>query len=259
MVAAALWSCRAPLVAILNAPEQNAERISEMLFGEAVNIEQGLPGWAKIRAKRDGYRGWVADSALQAWEGQPTHRVNPPLALVFSRPDIKSSLMQRLHRGSMLRLHEAGGDFLELADGGFIHARHVQPLDAGAGEPLDVALSFLGAPYLWGGRTGDGIDCSALVQTSLLECGIDCPRDTGDQRDAFSTHHVVDGCRRGDLVYFPGHVGMMVDNVSLLHANAFWMTTMVEPLVTVADRLRQIAAEPILAVIRLAHSSRSAA
>jgi hypothetical protein len=226
-----------------------------MLFGEFVHIEQDLPGWAEIRAQRDGYRGWVADGALQVGAGHPTHRVSLPSALVFARPDIKSSLAQRLHRGSLLCLHEAGSDFLELADGGFIHERHVQPLDVGAGEPLEVAMSFLGAPYLWGGRTGDGIDCSALVQTALLECGIDCPRDTGDQRAAFSAHHVVDVCRRGDLVYFPGHVGMMVDNVSLLHANAFWMTTMVEPLATVTDRLRPIVAEPILAVIRLARSS----
>lgn len=248
---ATMWRCDVPLVAMRSAPGLDAERVSELLFGEVVRIEQRSFGWVGIQTQHDGYRGWIPETSLQTGAGQATHRAGLMSALVFTRPDIKSSLVQRLHRGSSLRLHDTGGDFLELADGGFIHRRHVVPVGLVASDPVAVALSFLGTPYLWGGRTGDGIDCSALVQTALLECGIACPRDTGDQCVAFGAHRVAGKHLRGDLIYFPGHVGIMVDSVNMLHANAFWMMTMIEPLEAVVDRLRPSAAEPILAVIRL--------
>ena len=243
------WYCRTPVTTLRLFADHSGEAASQLLYGEVVEVLDGIEGWSRVRADRDDYYGWVADACLAMPGRSPSHRVSQSAALVFTHPDIKSPLLQRLYFSSPLSLTEVEGDFYHLADGGFIHRRHVAPVALTAADSVTVALGFIGAPYLWGGRTCDGIDCSALVQTALLACGVACPRDTGDQRVAFG-HTTASDMRRGDLVFFPGHVGIMVDDSNLLHANAHWMTTLVEPVAAVSDRLRSRHAAPILAIAR---------
>jgi len=239
-----------PRASLRKAPDAGAEQTSELLFGEVVQRDRRERGWSQVRAIRDGYTGWIVDAAIAPAAIAASHRVSQPSGLVFARPDIKSPLLQRFYQGSLLALEPVDGVFHQVCGGGFIHYRHVSARFVVDSDPVAIGMRFVGTPYLWGGRTCDGIDCSALVQTALQACGIDCPRDTGDQRAAFG-HAVVSGePRRGDLVFFPGHVGMMIDGSQLLHANAFWMTTIVEPLAAVIDRLRPSVDQPILAVVR---------
>lgn len=240
-----------PKTPILQRPETGAERVSELLFGERVEVSEAAGGWARVCAQRDGYVGWVDAVSLRIADSAASHRIGQPSGLVFARPDIKSPLLARYFYGSPLVLGAVDGDFHTVDSGGFIHRRHVGVESAVEADPVEVAMNFARAPYLWGGRTCDGIDCSALVQTALQACGIACPRDTGEQRAAFEGRTVSGDSQRGDLVFFPGHVGMMVDGKRLLHANAFWMATVIEPLAAVVERFRPAVADPILAVIRL--------
>lgn len=234
-----------------NRPSPTSELASQLLFGEGVDILEQIEGWSRVRVQCDGYCGWISDIVVRENDAAATHRISQPSGLVFARPDIKAPLVQRLYLGSPLALQQAAGGFYELAGVGYVHTRHIARVKAaGAPDPLAVALQFLNTPYLWGGRTCDGIDCSGLVQAALLACGIGCPRDTGDQRAALADRTVADEPRRGDLVYFPGHVGIMTDGDHLLHANAFWMSTVIEPLSDVVERFRPAVAEPVLAVIR---------
>lgn len=251
MTAPDSWHCALPKLPVLQRPDPDAEQASELLFGERVQVSERVGAWSKVSARRDGYTGWVDQAALRVGDIPASHRVGQPSGLVFTRPDIKSPLLARYFFSSPLTLGRVQGDFHAVENGGFIHRRHVAVQAAVETDAVDVASGFLHAPYLWGGRTCDGIDCSALVQTALQACGIACPRDTGEQRVSFADRAVSGEARRGDLVFFPGHVGMMVDGERLLHANAFWMATVIEPLVAVIERFQPAVADPILAFIRL--------
>ncbi len=258
MVAPGPWTCRLAKAPLRHTPARDGEQVSEILFGEVCEVSDRAGDWVRVCLVRDNYCGWTPDTALSRPSvGVPTttvysteYRIGQPAALVFTRPDIKSPLLHRLYLGSPLAISSAEGDFYELDSGGFVHRRHLTAQTELGTGPVDVALGFIGTPYLWGGRTCDGIDCSGLVQTALHACGFDCPRDTGDQRAAFAADAVSGPLQRGDLVYFPGHVGIMVDAAHLLHANAFWMSTVVEPLIAVTSRLQQDVCDPIVAVIR---------
>lgn len=257
MVELLLRRCGLAKASVLASPRPDAEQVTELLFGEVVEVTERVGHWAHITLARDSYRGWVVDAALipdvVSDPHEISHYISKPSSLIFARPDIKSPLMQRLYYGSPILASQADGGFHRLASGGFIHRRHIAAQSIVEADPVAVAMRFAGAPYLWGGRTCDGIDCSALVQTALLACGVACPRDTGDQRAVFAAYTITDSYRRGDLLFFPGHVGIMVDDTNLLHANAFWMTTLVEPLTAVVDRFSPAVVDPILAVIRLFH------
>jgi cell wall-associated NlpC family hydrolase len=173
-----------------------------------------------------------------------------PFALIFADADIKAPLVGRLSLGALLH-GQTNGDFLRI-DSGFIHSRHVRAIDAIESDPVAVAERLIGAPYLWGGRAADGIDCSGLVQRALGLGGIAAPRDSDQQRDGLGRSLGDDeALMRGDLVFFPGHVGLMVDAEHIIHANAFWMAVTVEPLADVVARLAPTHASPISARRRI--------
>ncbi|TAK07606.1 MAG: glycoside hydrolase, partial [Rhizorhabdus sp.] len=180
----------------------------------------------------------------------PTHRVTARVALLFAAPSIKAPTIGTLPFGA----HVAGttaDDFLR-TDAGYLHYRHVAPIGELAGDPVAVGETFLGMPYLWGGRGADGIDCSGLVQVAFAACGIAAPRDTDLQREALGEPLPQEArLRRGDIISFPGHVGLMVDESSLLHANAHWMSVVIEPLADVVARLEPHHDRPILGRRRL--------
>lgn len=232
-----------------SAARPDAEAVSQILAGEAFAVLDIAGGWAWGYAVHDHYVGYVEATALGDHESS-SHRIGVREAPVFAAPSIKSAVLRILPFGAGVT-GEPGDGFLAVEDG-FIHDRHVRPIDEIAGDAVSIAELFLGTPYLWGGRGAGGIDCSGLVQIALAATGVAVPRDT-DQQRAHVGRELADGdtLRRGDLVFFPGHVGLMVDDSRLLHANAYWMSTVIEPLADVVARLVPICDRPILSRRRL--------
>jgi cell wall-associated NlpC family hydrolase len=228
--------CLAPATPVLGTPRADGQAVSQLLMGEAFAVLDVTGGWAWGYRREDRYVGYVAADAVGPATA-PTHLVSAPLALVFAAPDIKSPVAARWPMGARFAGEIADGGFVACAEG-FVHQRHVRLIDSVESDPVSVAERLIGQPYLWGGRGGGGIDCSGLVQLALESCGKPCPRDSDQQRDELGQDIPAEASlRRGDLIFLPGHVGMMMDEERLIHANAHWMAVTVEPLAGVLSRL----------------------
>ena len=203
------------------------------------------------------YRRDIADvelaSALFAprARNEPDHRITAPLAPVLAEADIKSPVIATWSMGARFA-GSAKGKFIAIEDGGYVHGRHAAPLHITSEDYVATAEQLIGQPYLWGGRGAGGIDCSGLVQIALNLAGVGCPRDSDQQQAALGLELPADApLRRGDLIFFPGHVGMMADDQMLLHANAHWMAVAREPLADVVARLAPDHTQPVSARRRL--------
>lgn len=222
------------------APSPDALLETEALFGEELVVYDELEGWAWAQIATDGYVGYIPSAALSAELGPgPTHKVAALRTLLFPSPSIKSPPVDALSLGARLSVVDQDGRFAVLDTGAYGVASHLQPLDANEPDPVAVAERFIGAPYLWGGRTSLGLDCSGLVQVALGACGIAAPRDADLQEAILGRPVAFDEARRGDLVFWKGHVAFMRDPATLLHANAHAMTVALEPL---AEGVARIAA-----------------
>ena len=244
-------ACRvvADMVTVRAHPSREGRAISQLVHGEGFDMIDKAGGWAWGRCLHDDYVGYVRADALGPVQ-PATHRVMAPLALVFANADIKAPVVKALPIGAQVTGQE-DGNFLRI-DEGYVHQRHVADLATLESDPVAVAERLIGAPYRWGGRGGAGVDCSGLVQRALELAGIAAPRDSDMQRDQLGQHLSEDApLRRGDLIFFPGHVGFMLDEARLLHANAYWMSTVIEPLAAVVDRLQSTHAQPITARKRI--------
>ncbi len=228
--------CTWPGVTIHADPDGQSTAVSSLLLGETFIAFDVVGGWAWGQCLHDRYVGWIEAAALVPHGDLPaTHWVIAPLAPVFAAPDIKAHVMLVLPMMARLVADGIHGRFVAAASG-FVHDRHLAPLTVHRSDPAAVALSLVGAPYVWGGRSALGLDCSGLTQTALRACGVFCPRDSDQQAATFAAIDPSDR-RRGDLVTFPGHVGILADADTLIHANAHWMSTVAEPLADVAARL----------------------
>lgn len=233
-----------------SAPRADAEAVSQILPGESFAILDIAGGWAWGYSLHDHYVGYLPEAALGD-PVDPSHRVIAREAILFAGPSIKSAAIGTLPFGANIAGAEAE-NFVE-TKAGFIHKRHLAVVDAApAADAVAIAELYLGAPYLWGGRGDGGIDCSGLVQMALAATGIAAPRDTDQQRaDTGEALPEEARLRRGDIVHFPGHVGLMANETDLIHANAFWMGVVIEPLSDVVDRLLPHHDRPILSRRRI--------
>jgi cell wall-associated NlpC family hydrolase len=235
------WRCTASRVMVRQAPSADAPAISQLLLGEEFAVIDMSGGWAWGYCSHDHYVGYVAAEALSREIAAATHVISTPLALVFAEADIKSDAVVRLPMGARVTALEVNETGFIHTGKGWLHPRHAMPVGDIKADPVAIAEQLIGAPYLWGGRAGDGLDCSGLVQLSLAFCGIFAPRDSDQQQAALGREipRPPSGeaeLRRGDLIFFPGHVGFMADAERLIHASAWWMRVQVEPLADVVAR-----------------------
>jgi hypothetical protein len=228
---------------VRRAPTPDAEQMSEALMGERVTVfEFDGEGWAWGQLGSDGYVGYLPASALMAPRAAPTHKVTALRTLAFPGPSIKQppSLAPPLgSRVTVLRQQ----DRFAVAPAGYFPASHLAPLGHVETDFVAVAERFLGTPYLWGGKTSSGLDCSGLVQVALGACGIVCPRDSDMQEQALGRPIDLAEARRGDLVFWKGHVAIVRDEMTLLHANAFHMAVAIEALAEGIARIRAAGSE----------------
>jgi len=223
-------------------PSPDAALTTEALRGDQVTVyEETEEGWCWGQLLSDGYVGWLSANALSTPGAAPTHKVAALRTLVFPAPSIKHPPLEGLPLGSRLAVLGQEKDFAVLANG-YLPARHLVPLDAAEPDFVAVAERFVGVPYLWGGKTSLGIDCSGLVQVALTAAGIGCPRDS-DMQEATLGESVTPAphftnVQRGDLMFWKGHVAIAVDSHRIIHANAFHMAVVIEPLAEAVARIR---------------------
>ncbi len=237
-----------PMANITMAPR--GARASQLLFGETFLVLESYDGFSFGQAERDGQVGYVLSGALGAPEA-PTHWVAAPATHLYPKPDVKSPPDVSVYFGSQVRAVEETENHIRIHTGHFIPRPHVQPIKARFSDVVGVADYFLGSPYLWGGNSRWGIDCSGLVQMALLACGMDCPRDS-DQQMVLG-REVQDGepLQRGDLVFWKGHVGFLANQDMLLHANATHMAVAYEPFEEAVARIAAKGEGPVVSKRRL--------
>lgn len=242
--------------AIRAAASDDAPLNTQLLCGEVFAVERESNGWAEGVSRQDGYRGFVRMEALAQPVLIHTHRVSAVRTYVFAEPDIKSPPRALLSLNSKIAAGTRQGQFIQAQRLGWIFTGHLAALDATEPDFVAVAERFVNSPYLWGGKQSQGLDCSGLIQLALEAAGARCPRDSADQErwahERWAAAPVtadLSGLRRGDLVFWPGHVGVMTDTVNFLHANAHHMMTVIEPLFNAARRIAH-AGPPIRAIYR---------
>jgi len=229
--------CAAPAAGLHRTPDPASEQMDQILFGEVFEvIEEEAGGFVWGQARRDGYVGFVAAGALAAPAPEPTHRISALRTYAFAEPSIKSRASGPYSMNSLVAVEAEEGRLRKVAGAGWVAAEHLAPVGVFETDLAAVAERFLGAPYLWGGRESLGLDCSGLVQQALFACGLACPRDA-DQQAGLGHEIGRKDFRRGDLVFWRGHVAIALDDTRIVHANGHHMMVAIEPLETALERI----------------------
>ncbi|PXW65440.1 NlpC/P60 family protein [Methylobacterium sp. B4] len=246
-----------PAAPLRRAPRPEAGLDTEAVLGDAVTVFDRGDGFAWVQIARDGYVGYLPEAALGPADPAPTHRVAALRTFVYPAPDLKRPHVAHLSLGAALALEGDEGEYRRLAQGGYVFAGHVAPLGSAEPDFAATAERLVGTPYLWGGRTSLGLDCSGLVQICLETAGRACPRDADQQERALGEPLPpgLDGLARGDLVFWKGHVGLMLDADRLIHANGHHMAVAVEPLREAAERIAAKSFGALTSIRRLAPHS----
>jgi cell wall-associated NlpC family hydrolase len=246
-----------PQTAVRATPAPDAPLLTEALKGERVMVyDLNAEGWAWGQLVADNYVGWLSANALVPAGTPPTHKVTALRTFVFPGPSIKLPPLEALPLGARVPIARVQDRLAVTRSGGYVPAPHLAPLDAAEPDFVAVAERFLGVPYLWGGKTALGLDCSGLVQVSLTAAGISCPRDSDMQEAALGRPipepnppaHAGEGTeaaalQRGDLVFWKGHVAIVRDGGTIIHANAFHMAVVIEPIAQALARIREAGSE----------------
>lgn len=226
-----------PLADLLARPDGPRNR--QLLCGEAVLLLERAERHGFVQSDRDGYCGWLDLAAIRT-DHAVTHRVIAPATLLYASPTIKRREIGSLSFGSLLAIRTEEGRFDETMDGLFVPHVHLAPLANRMSNPASVAEMFLGTPYLWGGNSRAGIDCSGLVQAALIACGIACPGDSDLQFRALGRPLAADELpKRNDLYFWKGHVALALDEKRIIHANAHAMAVTIESADTAMTRTAQ--------------------
>lgn len=233
-----------PLVDLLREPDGPRDR--QLLYGDEVTVLSKADSWSYLQARKDGYCGFVPSDALGP-EEPATHQVCAPATHLYQAANLKSPDRTSLSFGSRLSVTAEMDGFAETA-GGFVPLQHLKLMEHLETDPAAVAQLFLGTPYLWGGNSRFGIDCSGLVQAALLACGIRCPGDSDLQ---MALGAPTEGAfERNDLLFWKGHVALVMDGAHLIHATAHSMSCLIEPIAEVMERIEKTEG-PLLAHRRL--------
>jgi len=241
----------APRLAIMGTNTDNtaARRLTTALYGEEVEVYAHNGEYAHVRLKDDQYAGWAKLDQIGEVKDAPTHRVAAPMSYAFAGPDIKSAPKTTLFLNARVVAGDQEGALVNCGEIGWVPEVHLAPIGVHGSDPAKIALGLYGAPYLWGGNDSFGVDCSGLTQAAFKACGLQLPRDS-DMQFNWSGAHVPDwqatgALERNDLVFWRGHVGIMLDGETLLHANGHFMSTMYEPLEGAIKRIGEIYGDPI--------------
>ncbi|WP_084169005.1 C40 family peptidase [Hellea balneolensis] len=251
-----------PIAPLHSKASKHSGQDTQLLYGHHFDVYEVKKGWVWGQAKsplkgskEKGYVGFVPSRFLEEAKVRATHIVTALKAPMFTAPDIKSHIVQSLPLGAHVKAQEEQADFLQIGAGGYIHQNHVRAITKpySISDYVEVAEAHLGLPYVWGGISTDGLDCSGLVLSALRATGRDALRDT-DMMEATLGHHLhisQRGLKRGDLIFWKGHVGIMQTSGRLLHANAYHMCVSTEPLREAARRIMERGGGPMTAIKRL--------
>ncbi len=240
----------AGLAALRKTPAPDAETVSQALHGERVVLHHCENGFGLIQTLADRYTGWADITALSAPEMTVTHRLRVLRAYVYPEPSIKSVPRYEISLGAKLVSdNQREGRFLKCARAGWLYEDQLGLVDDFETDPAAVAQRYMHAPYLWGGRESVGVDCSGLMQQAFAACGVSLPRDSDMQSDwageVIENWQSPGALQRNDLVFWKGHVGIMLDTGMFLHANGYHMAVAAEPLKTAITRISNQYGEPI--------------
>lgn len=251
---------RTPFVPVFAAPQLDAERVTEALAGETIAVFERERGWVWGQLERDGYVGYIPESAVMQGARDMTHIVTAFETFMYAAPDIKSEAISTLSMNAQIAAADTSDRFLRLQTGAYVIESHTAQIGTYAPDFVAVCERFLGVPYLWGGRTSHGVDCSGLVQMGMIAAGLPCPRDTDMQRQALGRPLALTpdltGLKRGDLLFWHGHVGIVTDGLHLLHANAHHMYVAKEPVMAAVARIA-VGGTPLLEIRRPASLGRA--
>ncbi|WP_173934828.1 NlpC/P60 family protein [Chelativorans sp. Marseille-P2723] len=236
-----------PVVNVHTAPDRYSGMDTQLLHGDGVCVFERGAGWAWVQAARDRYVGYVEESALTQTQAASTHVVSVPRSFVYPEPELKTPPVTAHSMGARVAVVEEvenrGTLYAVLASGEAMIARHLLPVGAVFTDFVSVAEQFIHAPYLWGGASGFGLDCSGLVQLSMFMAGQRVPRDTYMQANIGS--EVETEVKRGDLVFWRGHVAILTDDENVIHANGYTMTVSREPLAEATRRIEPFYGRPV--------------
>ncbi len=243
------------VIPLRHAPEHDALLDTQALKGERVMVyDRTIEGWAWGQLKSDGYVGWMPDLALVKPRATPTHQVIALRTFAFPGPSIKLPPVETLPLGARIEVVRTDATFAITNQRHYLPLSHVAALDVVEPDFVAVAERFVGTPYLWGGKTSLGIDCSGLVQIALAAAGVAAPRDTDMQEGALGAPRppsAINDLMRGDLLFWKGHVAIARDHTSIVHANAFHMATAIEPVRAAVERIAASGSE-LTSIRRLA-------
>ena len=219
--------------------EPKGDRVRQLVYGDTFRVLEENEGFSFGFSNFDGYVGYIQKDKLKKQIRQTTHWVSSIATHIYAQPDIKKKCLGSLSFGSQLEIVNDEKNFCETIDGGFIPRQHLRERKNFYSDPVMVAQLFLGTPYLWGGNTCWGIDCSGLIQAAFRGCGIDLPADSDQQEAVCRKVSEVNKLKRNDLIFWDGHVGLVIDPNILIHANAFHMSVTIESIKTVSKRIQR--------------------